>query len=430
MNHPRFTGQIPSNNPDKGIITHESVIRHTRSGYPLSYIGLVLFTLVLYLRPNDILPIGEFPIAKIIGAGALIAFLLEGLSSGQLLKSTPKEVKYLGALLALAFLSVPLAIDPGEATNAIFDQFLKVVLVFFLLISSVTSYARLRRLMSLTVFCGAVIAFGTLRNFLAGNNLVGGYRATGMIGGIFGDPNDLALALVMLLSLSVGLAITSLAVQGRLLYFACAGIMLVAVCSTYSRGGFLALFATGAFLMRKIGRRHTGLMLILGLAVLAVLLFGPTGLGGRVYSIFDQSLDSVGSAQARTMLLGRALHVVAFNPKVWAVGLGVGNFHIVSVKEGATHNSYLEVLAEIGIPALVLYLLFLTGAYKGLGRIARSSSADPTSQPMPVMAMAIRGSLLAYMVGSFFLSVAYDWHLYYTAGYAVCLRQIVETDRA
>jgi hypothetical protein len=109
-------------------------------GYPLAYKGLWLFTLVLYLRPNDLLPIGAFPVARIIGIATLAAFLLEGLSSGELLAPKPKEVTYLLWFVVLMFLSIPFAINPGEAFDQVRDVFLKVGLVFILLVSVTTTY--------------------------------------------------------------------------------------------------------------------------------------------------------------------------------------------------------------------------------------------------------------------------------------------------
>jgi hypothetical protein len=110
------------------------------SGYSLGFAGLWLFTLVLYLRPNDLLPIGAFPVARIIGIATLAVFLLEGLASGDLFAPKPKEVTYLLWFVALMFLSIPLAINPGEAFDQVRDVFLKVGLVFILLVSVTTTY--------------------------------------------------------------------------------------------------------------------------------------------------------------------------------------------------------------------------------------------------------------------------------------------------
>jgi hypothetical protein len=78
-----------------------------------------------------------------------------------------------------------------------------------------------------------------------------------------------------------------------------------------------------------------------------------------------------------------------------------------------------------------MYVLFMTNAFMGLREALLASDPRKGSPSTTThIAKAIRASLVAYMVGSFFLSVAFGWYLYYTAGYAVCLRQIVEADRA
>ncbi len=38
--------------------------------------------------------------------------------------------------------------------------------------------------------------------------------------------------------------------------------------------------------------------------------------------------------------------------------------------------------------------------------------------------MGLQASFVGYMVSSFFLSVAFDWHIYYLVGYAIALRRL------
>jgi hypothetical protein len=205
--------------------------------------------------------------------------------------------------------------------------------------------------------------------------------------------------------------------------------MAAAVLVTYSRGGFLTLVVIAVYLA-AVMRQELGSLAILALPMLfASIAINPSLYAERILSIFSSTLDQgigLGSAAARTALLLRSLTVFAFNPKVWLVGIGIANFHIVSIHEQVTHNSYLEVLTEIGLPAFILYLRFLSGAFRGLGRVARLDSDDPSVKALRTMALALRASLLAYMVGSFFGSVAYQWYLYYIAGFAIALRQIAD----
>ena len=55
-------------------------------------------------------------------------------------------------------------------------------------------------------------------------------------------------------------------------------------------------------------------------------------------------------------------------------------------------------------------------------------SWHPQSLSFYYMAIALQASLIAYMVSSFFLSVAYLWYVFYLVAYAVCLRRIYESE--
>ena len=60
-----------------------SAIRSSFTGrHEIAYRGLILFTILLYLRPNDLLPIGTFPIVKILTIGTLAIFFFDRLGQG------------------------------------------------------------------------------------------------------------------------------------------------------------------------------------------------------------------------------------------------------------------------------------------------------------------------------------------------------------
>ena len=78
---------------------------------------------------------------------------------------------------------------------------------------------------------------------------------TGLVGGIFGNPNDLATSLDLLIPLAVALGLTRRGLA-RAAYFACAAILAMGVVITFSRGGFLGLVAMAGMLLWKVGRRN------------------------------------------------------------------------------------------------------------------------------------------------------------------------------
>ncbi|MBA3440420.1 MAG: hypothetical protein H0T92_11175, partial [Pyrinomonadaceae bacterium] len=91
-----------------------------------------------------------------------------------------------------------------------------------------------------------------------------------------------------------------------------------------------------------------------------------------------------------------------------------------------SHNAYTQVAAEMGIAALVLYVMFILVPFKRLREIERETYAARRTSQFYYLAVALQASLIGYMVSSFFLSVAYGWHVYYLVGYAVCLRRLYQ----
>jgi hypothetical protein len=395
------------------------------SRHSVAYAGLVLFTILLYLRPNELLPIGTFPLVKILTIGTIAAFFVEQLGGGGPLSVMPRPFKYLLALAALSILSIPIGLDPSASFASFTDLFLKILLVFLLMINVVTSFRRLRLMMQVTVLCATFVAVLTLSDYVQGKNLVEGFRAAGALGGIFGNPNDLALALNVLLPIAVCLILSRPSPFSKLLYLACVVLMAAASVVTYSRAGLLTIAIAGAFFLVELGRRYPAAWGVGALGVAGLLVASP----GRLFTIFDSagggSATAAESANARWGLVMRSIEVAGANPIRWLFGVGIDNFHIVSNKELVNHNAYLQVFNEIGLPALIFYILFLASVIKITTVIIKRYRRAQGFRQVWLTATAIRASLIAYIVGSFFASVAFLWYLYYPAAFAVCLQQLL-----
>jgi hypothetical protein len=278
-------------------------------------------------------------------------------------------------------------------------------------------------MIEVTVLSGAFVAVISVSDFFQGRNLVEG-RATGGVGGIFGNPNDLALAMNVLLPLAIGLALSRPSSFTKLLYLACAGLFVLTIFVTYSRSGFLTMLAAGMFLLVKIGRRYPAAW-VAG-ALLAGVLFASSP--ARLFTLFQGSADSgsaAGSATARWELVKRAIEVAGANPVRWTFGVGINNFGIVSIHDQATHNAYLQVFNEVGLPAAICYTLFLFSVFRIAGVLSKRYRKARGYRQIWLTVVAIQTSLVAYAVGSAFASVAFLWYVYYPAAFAVCLQELV-----
>ncbi len=105
-------------------------------------------------------------------------------------------------------------------------------------------------------------------------------------------------------------------------------------------------------------------------------------------------------------------------------GVGLGNFHYKSVHELVTHNAYTQVSSEMGIPALVIYVMLMVYPLRRLREIEAETFDKPDMRKFHYWSIGIQASIVAYMVSSFFGAVAYQWYIYYIVGYAVAMRRL------
>jgi len=410
----------------------------------VAFAGLYLFTLLLYVRPNELFPdaLGTFPISRIVAVVAVVAYIAGKLGGCERLTIVPTELKLLSFIALLGVLFAPLAAAPGDSIEMLMDMFIKVIIIFILMINVITTQDRLRMMMNLVVICGTIFALLAIKSYLVGDFTivqkkdvgVVGLRITGAVGGFFGNPNDLATSLNLLLPLAVTLALTNRGLK-RVLYFVAGGILVGGVIVTFSRGGFLGLAAMGALLLWKAGRQNRAITALAFAAMFTVFLFAmPVGYAGRITSMFNVGEDPTGSSQARHDLLDRAASIAAHHP---IIGIGMGNFHIYSIHEQVAHNSYLEIASELGLAGLLAYVLLIFTPLRSLRRIELETTnqdqdpfnKDPNAlrkREIHYFSIALQGVLVAYVVCSFFGSIQYQWFLYYPIAYAIALRRIYE----
>jgi probable O-glycosylation ligase (exosortase A-associated) len=398
-----------------------------KRGHSLSYVGLFLFTLVLYFRPMDY-GLGGAQYALWIAVFTLAAFVPTQFALEGTLTARPREVNLILLLSLLALLSMPLAVSRAEAWSGFTDKFSKVVLMFIVMVNVVRTERRLKALWFILLAAGLTASLSAFNAYRSGNLTVGGYRVQGAGSNLLGNPNDMALYLVTVMPIAVALFLGTRAPHKKVAYAVCTILFVVAIVVTYSRGGFLGLIATMAVMAWKIGRRNRLQVTLASIVVIAAFLaFVPGNYGLRVASIFIPSLDPVGSSGARQNLLTTSVNVALHNP---LLGVGMENFHFMGAHEQVSHNSYTQVASELGLPALIVYIMFMVTPLRRLRQVERETFAQGRASPYHDLAIGLQASLVGYMVCSFFASVAYLWYVYYLVGFSVCLRRMYEAETA
>jgi O-antigen ligase len=401
-----------------------------RASHTVAFAGLFLFTVVLYLRPNDLFPglLGAFPTAKIVGIFTLLVYTGSKLSRGERLTIWPLEMKMLAVIVTLAVIHVPFAYSRANSFALLTDTFLKVAIVFALMVNLLDSRKRLYSILRLVVISGTAVALGTILT-LGGKAGAAGDRISGIVSGQFGNPNDMATALNILLPITVALALSRNG-RMRLIYFACAAVITIGVVISFSRAGFLGLLAMGAVLLWKVGRQNrivTALVFLLTAGIFVSAL--PSGYSDRLFTIVHTEKDGTGSAQERQVLLRQAIELAATH---MLFGVGMGNFSVYSINNRAAHNSYLEISAELSLAGLIAYLTLIFAPLRTLRRIESQTAfaRGPRERETYYLSIGMQAAIVAYIVCSLFSSIEYYWYLYSPVAYAVSLKRIREYEMA
>jgi O-antigen ligase len=402
----------------------------SRGSHRLAYAGLFLFTLILYLRPNDLFYglLGAFPVAKIVAIFTLVVYIGSKLFRGERLTVWPIEMRMLAIIVMLGIAHVPFAYSRANSFALLTDTFMKVAIVFALMVNLLDTRDRLQSILRLVVICGTVVALGTIAA-LGAKPGAQGERITGLVSGQFGNPNDLATALNILLPITIALALSRKG-RMRLLYFACAAVITFGVVISFSRGGFLGLLAMIVVLLWKAGRNNrivTALVFLFSAGIFVAAL--PSGYTDRLFTILHTEKDRTGSAQERQQLLMQGIELAARHV---VFGVGMGNFSVYSINNRAAHNSYLEISAELSLAGLIAYLILIIAPLRTLGRIERQTAfaRAPRERETYYLSIGVQAAIAAYIVCSLFGSIQYYWYLYFPVAYAVSLKRIREFETA
>jgi O-antigen ligase len=253
---------------------------------------------------------------------------------------------------------------------------------------------------------GALIsAGGGLFSFIA----LGDPRATGPLE----DPNDLAYVLAAAVPIALVRLGTAATRRAALALAAALALLLAGAGATVSRGGAIAI---GLVLLWVAARRIVPLQLFAwGLGLLALLGTGVALIAqDQIQTALNQkSYIAASNVETRNLRWQSALRLAAHYP-VFGAGPGAARLRYVEFSQRAeiaestpvTHEMYLEVAAELGLPGFACFVGAIAAGVVGTEltvRRRRRLGARP-DDPLLLAAYAVQGSLIAVCGASLFLS--------------------------
>jgi putative inorganic carbon (HCO3(-)) transporter len=377
----------------------------------------VLLLLVAVLPWEDLLayPTETISAVKILGlllAGAWTIRAL-GRHSEVRLPPTLVPVAIFGLLVGASLVLSP---DPVAGLDKTLRYVLFIVF-FFLVVQLTGDRASVRRILRVLTLAASGAAAWALVAFLGGEL----DRAAGPIQ----DPNDFAYLMATVLPLAAFLFAEE--PRRRVLWGACLALMLGATLATLSRG---ALVGLAALLVWALASRRVAIvgvlggLVTLGAVVLVALFFWSPLIEERVAQkgrIAEQNTAS-------RLAFWDAASRMAYDHPI--VGVGPARYgeetdtyllaNPSGLEDPVVHNSYLEIAAEDGIPALLAFLVYLAGSWMLLARAGRRSETAGDREGVR-LATALQAAFVVAVVSAAFLSQQLALPLWLVGALAVAI---------
>jgi probable O-glycosylation ligase (exosortase A-associated) len=387
----------------------------------LAFAGLVLFVVLVYSNPGNLFfpDEGDLGIAKAAAGMALLA-----LGGSWLLADRPLLLGgAVGALLLCFYawiaLSATWSLWPSMTIDTLLDG-LKYLAIYYLVANAVDSRRRALGLMHCLAWASLIPAVGAIWSWLHGEHLVEGDRAAWI--GLFANPNDLAYHLVVGVAVALGARSLTRSTWVRVGYLGALATMGTAIALTQSRGGLMgSAVVLGLWALRGLKRGRT-MIAVAVMAVLAVY-FAPSETWHRAGTI--QNYEDDASARGRIDAWRTGVNVFYARPMT---GVGAGAFTLAwgeyapgdAGPPRTAHNTFVQLLAETGLPSLLLFVGALGGAVFGLSRAARPGGDGQ----LDGMARTVQVGLGGFTVCSLTGGLAYSWPLYLLLGMATALAAV------
>ncbi len=403
--------------------------------FRIPFFGLLMFSWLAYMRPQDLCWgfAATMRLSLYVGVTLIAGYFANDVGRRPFMKPDLRAWCMI-AILCLTFLSTALAEVQDSAVISGLIEFTKIIGIALLVTGQLDSPLRLRLMLWTIGMCLGFFGFkGGLYGMLGGGGIERGP------GGMMEDNNDFALALVMSLPINFYLGVT----EKNLLLKKWAWLTMLLTCVTviltHSRGGYLAMACVFLQFAWRSGKLLQA-SLVGALAVVAFFQFAPK-------SVLDE-IATIGEAAE-----GNQDKSVDARYKAWAIGLrmiqrepilGVGhkNFrhhygrHAAVLFPGehlfnhVAHNSYIQMWAETGTFALLLFLVMLfsvIGTASRLRRIARMRPDLAWARGYGNMAEA---TTVGYMVGGFFLNRAHFDLVWHWMGIVTAMSWVARTEWA
>lgn len=411
--------------------------RLLRGSFPL----LMVFLFCTFSAILEVIPfVGRLRLLLLVGVLSLAVVFAADQGIRVLKSSTGKA---LAAFTAWFIICIPFSIWRGGSLSVFLEFWYKSALVFLMIAGMLTTLPQAKKLFHAIAYAIGLAAIMTVvRNSRWDNRLV-------LLDTRYANPNDLAWTLLVGLTFIAYLYMRGNRTQKAIAVVA--GLAdLLALSRTGSRAGFIGAATLGVITFVQASKAtRIKLAASVPVALVLILLVVPAELRFRYTTFlapenYDPSQEfhtaesnALGSAEARLQLAKDGLKVTATHP---LFGVGPGNFPVaqndLALERGqkpiwhVTHNTYLQLSSETGIPGFLIYLVFVYQTFKMLNSILRTKSRSKEWRDLRTLALTLRSAFALFVVSAFFINLAYNVDIPILSALATALWFMAKKQRA
>jgi putative inorganic carbon (HCO3(-)) transporter len=371
----------------------------------------------------------SLPFAQAIAAVTLVMWAVA--RNKRKVPLTPLTVLWAGVFVWMTVTSL-FALNEADLVR---DRWIFVAKIQLMLLVTLMLVVEAKHLKTLIAVVTLSVAFYGIKGGLFVISTAGGARVWGPPGGLLQGNNELAVGLTMLMPYLYWMR---LIVQNKWLK---RGLMLsIALCvlsvlGSQSRGALLAIVAMAAFLGLK-SDKPVRMSLLLGLGLLTAVVLMPDSWSNRMDTIGTYKEDS--SAMSRIWTWTTMWNAAVDRP---FVGTGFradaqlifgmyapqgGQWQIFEGLVYVAHSIYFQMLGEHGFVGLFLFLAMWGATWLRSRKLIKVTKDLPDLQDwIPMLMRMTQVSIIAYLVGGAFLSLAYLDLAYYMVGYVIIADRLV-----
>jgi O-antigen ligase len=386
----------------------------------VSFLVFCVYTFIMIGRPQDYFPVLE-PLRPallftIISVAVTALVGLHGSANAFRHRTTKLYLFFFAVMVA----GVPFSMHRRLSLDFVLLGYLVNVVYFLLFVINVDTLAKFKRIVFVVVLSALMFSGLALQNgsFSGGRYFAKlGVSRRGRVIGVGFDPNDIAFVVVSLLSFALCVLLGTFRRLSKIIALSTIVLGVLLALYTGSRGGILGL---ATFLLLFLVVRIRGLSKLGKLSMIVVLALTAVFNADKINVDRYLTLSEVASDYNSTTEFGRigiwrrGLQLFADNP---LTGVGVGRFgqaigmerkdENVLAKWQASHNSYLQVITELGTFGAAAFLLLIITCITNLVGLMRKVDR-PAAKEVNTYAAILLVGFIAQLLTAFFLSQAYS----------------------